>query len=199
MFGVKLFMLALLVASLGTLLIAPAASAQPSDLLACVSVDLPTCYDPLGGIVFSRICLGRQFNIFLGQFAWHPLRNVGPIEIEIETLSSLHQQFPLHVEIVPLDGIDPTTVCQNAPGRVLMTINPRTSRRPDPCNYWESSGIVDISHVVPIGHAYGVRVYSFYHPGLITSPGVDCIRITSHPVSSPLASSSWGGVKRLYR
>jgi hypothetical protein len=42
--------------------------------------------------------------------AWYPRRYVGPIEVEVETGSSVYTQFPLYVQIVPLDDVDPATV-----------------------------------------------------------------------------------------
>jgi hypothetical protein len=183
---------------LWALVVIPPTSAQPSDLFECVRFDLPPCRDLVGGIVFSSLCPGRRFEIFLGYFAWFPLRNVGPIEVEVEAASTLHTLFPLQVQIVPLDGVNQADICENALGYVVMTLYPRRSRRPDPCNFWESSGIVDISSVVPVGGTYALRIYSFTHP-LGVSPGVDCVRVTSHPIDTAVVRGTWGGVKCLYR
>lgn len=192
---VSLIRLSLLV---GALAAAPAASAQPTELFRCLYSDgvLPPCMDIGGSLAFSDC--GRIFVRFLGRASYFPLRYVGPIEVEVETMAATYDQFPVYVEIVPLDGVDPHLVCENAPGLVLMTLYPNRSRR-DPCDFWETSGIVDLSSFLSIGSHYAIRLYFFRYPG---SPGaksvaVDCIRITSHTVSA-VPHLSWGTVKWLY-
>jgi hypothetical protein len=159
----------------------------------------PTCQDIGAGVTVFGPCPGRFFAHFIGSFAWYPLRYVGPIEVEVETGSSVYTQFPLYVQIVPLDGVDPTEVCQNAPGYVLMTLFPRRSTRSDPCDFWERSGVVDLSSILPVGSTYVLRFYNFLHP-FGNSPGVDCVRVTAHAAQpASVAAMQWGRAKCLYR
>jgi hypothetical protein len=184
--------------ALGVFAVAPAANAQPSELFHCLfsHTDLPPCRDIHGSILFHNEC-GRAFVRYLSHVGWYPLRCVGPIEVAVETASSFYDQFPLYVEIVPLDGIDPTQVCENALGYVLLTLHPDRSS-PESCDFWRSSGIVDISSIVPIGGTYALRLYGFHHP-VSNSSAVDCVRVIAHPAPAAVARQSWGLVKCLYR
>jgi hypothetical protein len=184
---------------LGALAVISTASAQPTDLFVCVESqgDAPVCQDVGAGLIHSSVCPSRLFGQFIGAFAWYPLRYVGPIEVRVETESSIFVRYPLYIEIVPLDGVDPTRVCANAPGYVLATIFPRQTTRPDPCDFWESTGIVDLSPLLTTGSTYALRFYSFMHP-FVDGPGIDCVRLTSNPTAN-VAARDWGRVKCLYR
>jgi hypothetical protein len=188
-----------LIVALGALAVSAAASAQPTDLYECVVTHnvTPRCYDVRAGLIFASSCPSgaRRYEVYIGQFGWHPLRNLGPIEVEVETASSASTYFPLYVEIVPLAGVNPGDVCQNIPGYALMTIYPRYGNL---CGFTDTSGIVDISAVVPIGGTYAVRLYAFRHAEG-HSPGIDCVRVTSHPVRSSVVREMWGRVKWLYQ
>jgi hypothetical protein len=189
-----------LVALIGALAGPDPAGAQSTDLFTCIELfgERPDCSNVGSGLVVIPQCFGRVFGQFIGFMAWFPLRNVGPIEVEIEAASSAFTHYPLYVQIVPLDGVDRERVCgtEPIPGYVIMTIFPRRTLPDDPCDRWESSGVIDISRIVPIGGLYALRLYAFNHR-FGTSPGIDCVRIT--PVTSTVAKTTWGGVKWLYR
>lgn len=179
------------------------ASAQPTNMYTCVESngEAPTCVSVRSGLVAPPRCPGRLFGWFIGFMAWYPLRNVGPIQIEIEAgaagRADSSQDYPLYVQIVPLDGVDPNRMCGNepVPAPVVMTIV-ASLNRPDPCNFWESSGFIDISSVVPVGGTYALRLYSFQHR-FGTSPGIDCVRVTAQ--ASATSRVKWGAVKWLYQ
>jgi hypothetical protein len=134
----------------------------------------------------------RRYEVYFGQLAFFPLRNDGPIEIEIDHGSSIYSQFPLLVEVVSLVGREGGEACANAPGYLVMRVFPR-----DGCDKVERSRRLDISSIVPLGSPYALRLYSIRNP-IGTSPGVDCVRVFSFPVSAAIESKSWGVVKCLY-
>lgn len=173
---------------------ANAASAQPTELYRCLTQPgvRPDCWDVGGLLVSHATCpVSRQYDVYLGQYAF-VLRNDGPIEIEIDHGSTLHSQFPLLVEIVSMEGHETWEACANLPGYLVMRVFPR-----DICGAVERSRRLDISSIVPLGSPYAVRFYSIRNP-IGTSPGVDCVRVTSYPVTAAVQPQSWGTVKCLY-
>jgi hypothetical protein len=92
--------------------------------------------------------------------------------VAVETVTSLYDQYPLYLEIGPLDGVDPTQVCENALGYVVLTLHPDRSE-PESCDFWRTTGIIDISTIVPMGGTYARRLYGFHHP-VSNSSAVDC-------------------------
>jgi hypothetical protein len=191
-----------LAVALGVLAVPSTASAQPTDLFTCIFLfhESPTCVEIGSSVTVLPQCPGRFFAHFVGYYAWYPLRYVGPIEIEFETGSSVFTQYPLYVQIVPLAGVDPLSeVCGNVPGYVVLTLFPRRSWRPDPCDLWESSGLVDLSALLTLGDRYALRVFAVRHRNG-DSPGVDCVRVTAYPEQTGrVATTGWGSVKCLYR
>jgi len=183
---------------LAALAVPRTASAQRTDLYWCLveARTPPPCFDVGGSVTFSDSDCPRQFDNFLGRVGFYPLQYVGPIEVEIETIAAPRDRFPLYVEIVPLIGREAREACENAPGFLLMTLFPNRSRR-DPCDYWERSGVVDLSAILPLGSPYTLRLYFFHHPSG-NSPAADCVRVTPHPELLTVTPLSWGKVKWLY-
>jgi hypothetical protein len=130
--------------------------------------------------------------VYFGQLAFGPIRNDGPIEIEIEHGSVFRSQFPLLVEIVPMAGHETWEACANLPGYLVMRVFPR-----DVCGAVERSPRLDISSIVALGSPYALRLYSIRNP-IGTSPGVDCVRVISYPVTADVQPQTWGSVKCLY-
>lgn len=166
-------------------------SAQPTDLFTCLSRADPTCQD-IGGPLTETTC-PKLFENYYGRVAFYPLRCVGSVTVEVETYASWRTRFPLYVEVVPLTpGAAP---CENAAGNVILIAHGGFEV---PCGTWETAGPVDITSVVPIGSLYAIRLYFLGSSGGL-SPGVDCVRVTAHPVTSSLASMSWGQAKILFK
>jgi hypothetical protein len=170
-------------------LIAPArkADAQPANLFSCLGGgDLPYCRGPGTGIITDLGC-GQSFELFSGRVTWYPLRCLGPITIEINARAFLDNRYPLYVEIVP-EGSRP---CLD-PGYLVMI-----ARGGFDCGYWESIS-VDITDIVPLGSTYALQVVFFEGAGGSRGgPGLDCVRITSHPVA--VSPTTWGRVKALFK
>lgn len=167
------------------------ANAQvPHDLVVCLSTRGADCVDIGGREVFDLDCQ-RRYQNFYGRIAWYPLLCVGPITVEVETKQTADTRYPLYVEVVPLVGSLP---CQSAIGRVVMVAH----GTPGECGSWETSGLVDITRVMPVGSLYALRLHFFGHPAGF-SPAVDCVRVTASSLTSGIEAGGWGMVKSLYR
>lgn len=164
------------------------ASAQPTDLSTCLAVVSPTCNDVTGALALTEC--SRFFEWYYGRVAWYPLLNAGPITVSVEALAFSSTRIPLYVEVVPLSDYP----CDNPPGFVIMT----TLGSNEPCGLWTSVGPIDISHVVPIGSTYALRLH-FIQGATGLCPAVDCVRVVSSAKVSDLEAAAWGLVKRLYR
>ena len=164
--------------------------AQPTDLFACVGQGyLPYCRESsIGGI--TDLGCGQSFELYEGRLSFFPLRCAGPITIEVNARQLFSTAFPLYVEIVPGDKVP----CRD-PGYVVMIAWGGFD-----CGYWESlPHPIDITKFVPLGSTYALQVV-FYQSKDFRTPGLDCIRITSHPVTpSALVPITWGRVKALYK
>ena len=173
---------------LALLAFADAVAAQPSELYRCATVTGPDCGG--NGFGFHDTC--ASFRVYNGRRLWYPLKHVGPITIELETLNG---DLPLYVEIVPI----PDSLMQSAcalPGYVVAVAHGIQA-----CGGgWETFGPFDIRSIVPLGGTYGLQIEAFeINDGSYSfiSPGVDCIRVTTAP--SPVKGTSWGLVKSLYK
>ena len=166
------------------------AAAQPSDLYTCLPDASPTCYDLAGPITITDCPI--HFEHYYGRVAWYPLRCVGPITVSVETIASWKTTAPLYVEVVPL--LANQTPCDNSPGYVVMMTHGTFLG----CGGWESVGPIEISHVVPLGSNYALRLHFFLGP-TGESPGVNCVRVDAAPARTPVAARTWASVKRLYR
>ncbi len=165
------------------------AGAQLTDLYTCLERGgpIPYCAEVKSGGLFNLDC-NRGYAFYSGRIAWYPLRCVGPITIEINAAAHLSNRYPLYIEVVPLGG----SPCID-PGYVVMT-----ARGEFGCDPWESVGPLDITQFVPLGSSYALQVVFFHTAdGFLESPGLDCIRVTSHPTA--LNQLTWTQIKKLYR
>jgi hypothetical protein len=169
----------------------PEAGAQTTDLFTCIERGgpIPYCNSARTGGLTNLDC-NRNYAFYRGRVAWYPLRCVGPVTIEVNAAAHVQNRYPLYIEIVP-SGSSP---CLD-PGYVVMIARGRFD-----CDPWESIGPIDITRFVPLGSSYTLQVV-FFHTvdGFLESPGLDCIRLTAHPVLSALSQSTWARVKRLYQ
>lgn len=174
------------------------AGAQPSDLYACLERGGGTpyyCAELISGVLLNLDC-NRSYGFYSGRVAWYPLRCVGPITIEVNAQAHLSNRYPLYIEIIPAPAFPPPrdySPCYE-PGYVVMT-----ARGGFGCDPWESVGPVDITPFIPLGSTYAVQVVFFHtRDGFVESPGLDCLRITAHPVTSALSQVTWTRIKTLY-
>lgn len=181
----------MLVASLAS---SESAMAQPTDLFVCTSAGPPpTCSEVLGPSVGTPPqCIPRFYDVFVGRVAWWPLRCVGSITIEVETIAIYPTHYPVYVEVVPLR--QPPAPCANDPGYLIWTLRGTETD----CGGWETSSPIDITRLVPIGSLYALRLH-YFHNLQGFSVGTDCIRVTATPGTSGTAQRGWGPVKALYR
>ncbi len=163
-------------------------AAQDVNLFACLGGPLP-CYEEV--LTHRMSGCSKLFWSYAGRVAWWPLRNVGPITVEVEAVNTATTRYPLYVEIVPVA----TLPCPSlSPGVVVMSTLGTTA-----CPAWQTSAPIDISAIVPMGELYTVQLVFFRSiTGQFFSPASDCIRVTAHPVS-PVAGKAWGHVKTLYQ
>lgn len=176
------------------------ASAQyPTNLYTCLSVGNPGLCGVGGRLVITECSLDpptyRYFENWYGRKAFFPLQCVGPITVAVETYSALDTRFPLYVEVVPL-GRSPGDyhICEDLPGYVVLIVYGHFGQL---CGAWDEI-TVDITTIVPVGTLYALRLH-FFGRAEGYSPAVDCIRVTSHPVETPVAPVTWGRVKSLFK
>ena len=179
-------------ATIGLLLfaLAGAAGAQPSELSRCGTITPPDCGG--GGRGLTDPC--ASFRVYAGRVMWYPLKNVGPITIELETHIG---DLPLYIEVVPVPDSLAESVCTSRPPGFVVAI----AHGVQACGGgWESFGPFDLRSMVPLGDTYGLQLEGFdifdgdhnFIPA-----GVDCIRVRSMP--SATEGISWGLVKALYK
>jgi hypothetical protein len=125
---------------------------------------------------------------------WYPLKNVGSITIELETLNA---DLPLYVEIVPIPDSLAQSVCASELPDFVVAI----AHGVQACGGgWESFGPFDLRSIVPLGGAYGLQLEGFFifdGDHNFIPAGVDCIRVTATPTQ--MEETSWGLVKSLYK
>ncbi len=168
------------------------AMAQPVDLFDCI--DDGGIGDACSDIsVGDYLDCGGWYESFRGRLAWHPLRFVAPITIEVQAHTSPGTRFPLYLEFFTLTGRDPSLGYCDGPGRVLAVIPGR-----DDCGA-DVYGPFDLaSFGVGLEERYVVRVHFVGDVrGSIQSPFLRCIRV--EPVTSARFTIAWGRVKRLYQ
>jgi hypothetical protein len=175
---------------LAFLVFADAARAQPTELYRCGG--FPDC--GARGFGFTDNC--ASFEIPVDRDLYYPLKNVGPIKIELHTvLVSL--DLPLYVEIVPIpDSLSQSVCAAGLPGFVVAI-----ARGVQACGGGlETFGPFDITSVVPLGGTYGLQLEAFFtndgDHGFYP-PGIGCIRVT--PMLMQAQTVSWGLVKTRYR
>jgi hypothetical protein len=152
----------------------------------------------LEDIVQVDLCDGRGYHTYFGRAAWFPLKNDGPIFIDVEANPSFGQHLPLYIEIVPLQEAMPNDFCLNGYPGIVVGETWGTGN----CGAeWVSFGPVDLRPHVPPGGSYAVQFVFFrtvWIDALIMSPGIDCVRV--RPASpSPVTLMTWGPAKALYR
>ena len=169
---------------------AVAAQAQPSELYRCGTLRPPDC----GGDGYTFIDPCASFRVYTTRVLWYPLRNVGPITIELETLVA--SDLPLYVEIVPIpDSLGQSVCASSPPGFVVATAHGIQA-----CGGgWESFGPFDLRSIVPLGGTYGLQLEGFVifdGDHSFVPPGVGCA-VKSAP--APTAAISWSLVKSFYK
>ena len=125
---------------------------------------------------------------------WYPLKNIGPITIELETLVG---DLPLYIEIVPIPDSLAQSVCAlSQPGFVVAIAHGVQA-----CGGgWESFGPLDLRSMVPLGGTYGLQLEGFVISDgdhNFIPAGADCIRVRATP--SATTGLSWGLVKSLFK
>ena len=173
------------------LAVANTAGAQPSDLYRCGTVMPADC----GGDGHGSTDPCASFRVYTDRVLWYPLKNVGPITIELETRAA--DDLPLYVEIVPIPDSLAQRVCASPlPGFVVATAHGIQA-----CGGgWESFGPFDLRPIVPLGGTYGLQLEGFVifdGDHNFVPAGVDCIRVKSTP--APTEVMPWGLVKALYK
>jgi hypothetical protein len=133
---------------------------------------------------------------------WYPLRNEGPVFIDVLALAFFGVDFPIYVEIVRLPSEIPLDYCQvaSSPGRVVGVV-----RGAFGCGAWESvrGGEVHLDGVVPRGGLYALQLV-FLHAALYErplTPLIDCVRVrrATGDVEVNVKGRSWSAVKNLFR
>ncbi len=175
------------------------ASSQPTELFKCITWGVPAwpdcgipqheIFDDCGG-VFSE-----TLNV-----AWYPLRYIAPITIELKTRGAFAFNLPLYVEVVPLPDSTAAGFCKfgyypSIPGHVVGVAS-----GVQVCGGgWETFGPVDLREILSIGGSYALKLRGFWRFPALSSPSVDCVRVTPVTSQTPNAEVSWGRVKNLYR
>jgi hypothetical protein len=169
------------------------ATAQPFTYRDCV--DDGSLGDACSDVsVGDRMACGGQYESFRGRLAWPPLRFVAPITIEIHSVAGSGARFPLYLELLVLEGRDPTLGYCDGPGQVLASIAGREDCGSDVFGPFDLT-----SFGVGLNETYAVRVHFLGDVrARIQSPFFRCIRV--EPVAgSPVAATNWGRMKRLYQ
>jgi hypothetical protein len=185
----------LLVVSMATWAMAPqGAMAQlPTQLSVCVQDGSDVCLDVSVGDYWDPTCGARYYSSFRGRIAWRPLLYVGPITLEVLAHTTPGTRYPIYFEVVPLAGRDPTLGYCDGPGEILEAVPGRGD-----CD-WGTFGPISLGLLgLEPGDAYFVRAHFIGDPdGDIQSPFIACVRVK--PATAPIAPSSWGSVKELYK
>jgi hypothetical protein len=167
--------------------------AQTATMETCLaSGPIRPCFEEASTTTLFEQCgPTRFFRRFVGRLTWPALTNAGPITISVETRAIRSTRYPIYVEILPGNICAPT-----APGIVLMA-----TYGGDECGgSWQTRGPINIDQIVPRGSPYVLQIVCFASAlGDFSSPGIDCLRVTSaNSASEPLATL-WGTAKMLYR
>jgi hypothetical protein len=173
------------------------ASAQyPTNLSICLPG--PTdCQIPVRGV--GAVCTSHTtlFFSFLGNVVWGLLQSVGPVTIEVETITPPDTQFPIYVEIVPVNDPYDVRVCAELRGYVVGIVYGHPF---DPCGNWDEIGPIDITTVIPVGSLYALRLRFLSFFPIAFAPALRCLRLKAYPEdSTPIAPATWARVKQLYR
>lgn len=165
--------------------------AQPTEMYECISWGFE--YQPDCAVPHASYFDGcRSYTLYGDRVLWFPLRYAGAITVEILAAAADFAQFPLYVEIVPLSAT-PLNCNWGFPGIMIGTVRGSVQ-----CGgVWERFGPVPLDAYVSIGSTYAVQVTAFDTHRGISSPAIDCIRVTVG--TSAAASSSWGRIKSIYK
>ena len=182
---------------LWALVLPTSASAQyPTNLSLCLPG--PTgCQIPARGV--SAVCGSHvaRFFSFAGNVAWGLLQSIGPVTIEVETITLEDTWFPIYVEIVPTNDPYDARACDELRGYVVGIVYGHPA---DPCGNWDEIGPIDIMTVVPVGSLYALRLWFPSFDSIAFAPALRCLRLTAHTQdSTPVAPTTWALVKQLYR
>ena len=171
-------------------LLGGSARSQDTELISCLP-DSRACYESEGELL--EVSCGQGFYFHHGRLSWPPLRAVGPITVSVKVKHHWSTFLPLYVEILTeVDSTGCSTGFYNFP--VLVT-----EGTPDCGGAWYSVGPIDMSRFTWPGHSlYTIQVeFLDGDPvGYLRSPGFACVRVN---VSTPVKSTTWANVKRLYR
>ena len=178
------------------LLAVGAGAEEPTELYDCVNdADGPSfCTGDSTAVLVDEGC-GATFNRYHGRIAWPVLRNVGPVIISVRTRAviGLPTELPLYIEV--RQAIPGCWVWGSAQVALVALGGVLCGGR------WESVGPVDLMEFgVPLGELYTVQaVFLESIPGQFkyNSVGLNCIRVTSHPLA--VAPATWSDIKVLYR
>jgi hypothetical protein len=183
---------------LAAMVLAASASGQPSNLDKCMSWGepwWPNCGST--GIGFYDTC---SSSFIVTYVAWYPLKYVGPIDIEVKTTGAFAFSLPLYIQIAPLPDSTGTGVCEldyypRIPGYIVGVAG-----GVDVCGGgWETFGPIDLQEILPIGGAYALQLRGFVSGINVSSPAVDCVRVTPVVTMTATATTSWGQVKSLFK
>jgi len=170
--------------------------AQRADFVYCtLGGSIPNCTDVSVADFGDFNCDQGLYETFRGRVAWDPLRYTGPVILETRTrFSTADTRHPLFVEVVPLSGRDPTLGYCDGIGHLLQTV----TGQPE-CSPWDVFGPFHLETFgIEIGSLYVVRVNFVGNSGGFQSPYLGCIRVRPAP-STPVAASTWGRVRSLYK
>jgi len=180
---------------LGVTLACPAFSQTPIQRSLCVN-DAAICRETVGAPVFVA-CDGGVWMNYAGRSAFGPLRNVGPIRIEVEArpigppLASEPLYFEIHRGPVGEQCVGPGVVIWQTYGTSSCD------------STFVRSPAITLPYI-GLQEEYWIQVYSFYGgpgPGgryAIGSPAWRCLRVG--PVESmAIERLNWTGLKQLFR
>jgi hypothetical protein len=182
------------------LLLAVPAHAQlelPAELDDCTGPSALFCFNGAPAVIDSGC--GAIFDGYAGRIAWPPLRNIGPVTIEIKTEYSFTRQaiLPLYVEVATRRGESDLRCSTSRAGRVVLV-----AQGAERCGgTWQSIGPIDlIAYGIALGDPYQVQCVFFRTtPDQVTirSIGFACIRVNPYPAATQAAR--WGAVKQIFK
>src|SRR5262245_17652001 len=180
--------------SLAVVALVDRTKAAETELEDCLETSTRLCSDSPRLLVEDE-CRPASYR-YVGRVSWPPLRSVGPVSIAVRTRADPFTLMPLYVEVRGLSAFSDTTACRTGLGSVLVLEVPGGSS----CGgTWTTIGPLDLrAYGVSLGELYLVHLMFFQTVPFPTgqrgySPGVSCIRVSSHP--SAVVASTWTGVK----
>ena len=185
-----------LIAALLSLLLATSAKAQyPTDMVFCFSSELELCADVVAGDLLDPFCpIGpRAWKSFFGRVAFEILQYAGPITIEVDAQRSIFSRFPIYIEWIPVEGRPQELGFCDGPGHVIAVVW-GGSQCDSP---FETFGPIWLP--LEVGDRYVIRAHWVGEPGHRHQTYLNCIRVSSPTETTPIESTTWGMVKRLYR